>query len=198
LRISFSLVALTLFTERLQPINVRLNFRLPVFDTQTPLIAYGLPALALFRRILLNLTEGGYHAAEQLALLQVCLGQVQIVRLERERTDTFFAGSKRFVRPTDSGRFSLSHPRGEGRAFAAPKRLRPRRRGECASKSEVVFARVLSLLANVHPGMHVWRAAEIPEHGRAFNLPHVPHSVVADVVVLVEGQVQIVEAVLFN
>ena len=67
---------------------------------------------------------------------------------------------KRLDTPTDAGRFSLSHPMGEGRAFAAPppsrrsgrfgaprrrKRLRPRRRGEgeFASKSEVVFARVL-------------------------------------------------------
>src|SRR6266516_6725946 len=75
---------------------------------------------------------------------------------------------KRLDTPTDGGRFSLSHPTqaapeasprrvGEGRAFAAPppsrrsgrfgaprrrKRLRPRRRGdgECAPKSEVVFA----------------------------------------------------------
>src|SRR5438552_5486430 len=39
---------------------------------------------------------------------------------------------------------------------------------------------LLRFLANVHPGVHVWRAAEIPEHGRAFNLPHVPHAVVAD------------------
>src|SRR3989441_3144171 len=67
---------------------------------------------------------------------------------------------KRLDTPTDGGRFSLSHPMVEGRAFAAPppsrrsgrfgaprrrKRLRPRRRGEgeFASKSEVVFARVL-------------------------------------------------------
>src|SRR5258705_425619 len=37
-------------------------------------------------------------------------------------------------------------PMGEGRAFAAPKRLRPRRRGEGngVSKSEVIFARVPS------------------------------------------------------
>ena len=41
-------------------------------------------------------------------------------------------------------------PMGEGRAFAAPKRLRPRRRGEGerAPKSEVVFARALKLLAD--------------------------------------------------
>src|SRR6266487_2626893 len=81
---------------------------------------------------------------------------------------------KRLDRPTGGGRFSLSHPTqaapeasprrvGEGRAFAAPppsrrsgrfgaprrrKRLRPRRRGEgeCASKSEDVFARILRRL----------------------------------------------------
>src|SRR2546427_9328251 len=52
--------------------------------------------------------------------------------------------AKRLHTPTHGGRFSLSHRMGEGRAFAAPKRLRPRRRGEGASKSEVVFARVLS------------------------------------------------------
>jgi hypothetical protein len=41
-------------------------------------------------------------------------------------------------RPADGERYSLSHPMGEGQAFAAPKRLRPRRRGEgeCASKSK--------------------------------------------------------------
>src|SRR5438445_8623707 len=39
---------------------------------------------------------------------------------------------KRLDTPTDGGRFSLSHPMGEGRG-----------EGECASKSEVVFARVL-------------------------------------------------------
>jgi hypothetical protein len=53
---------------------------------------------------------------------------------------------QRLDTPTDGGRFSLSHPMGEGRAFAAPKRLRPRRRGEgdYFTKSEVVFARVLT------------------------------------------------------
>src|SRR6266487_6145439 len=39
---------------------------------------------------------------------------------------------KRLDTPTDGGRFSLSHPMGEGRG-----------EGECAPKSEVVFARVL-------------------------------------------------------
>src|SRR5256885_13788509 len=39
---------------------------------------------------------------------------------------------KRLDTPTDGGRFSLSHPMGEGRG-----------EGERASKSEVVFARVL-------------------------------------------------------
>src|SRR2546425_13238914 len=50
---------------------------------------------------------------------------------------------KRLDTPTDGERFSLSNPMGEGRAFAAPKRLRLCRRGEgeCASKSEIVFAR---------------------------------------------------------
>src|SRR6266487_6729401 len=64
---------------------------------------------------------------------------------------------KRLDTPTDGGRFSLSHPTqaapeasprrvGEGRAFAAPKRLRPRRRGEgqFSANSEVAFARVFS------------------------------------------------------
>src|SRR2546427_9900082 len=40
---------------------------------------------------------------------------------------------KRLDSPTDGGRFSLSHPMGEGRG-----------EGECVPKSEVVFARVLS------------------------------------------------------
>src|SRR6266487_1965868 len=39
---------------------------------------------------------------------------------------------KRLKTPTDGGRFSLSHPMGEGRG-----------EGDCVSKSEVVFARVL-------------------------------------------------------
>src|SRR5216117_3852466 len=50
---------------------------------------------------------------------------------------------KRLDKPTDGGRFSLSHPMGEGRG-----------EGECASKSEVVFARVvirLSTLGRCHP-----------------------------------------------
>src|SRR5207247_5801380 len=57
---------------------------------------------------------------------------------------------KRLDTPTDGGRFSRSHPMGEGRAFAAPKRLRPRRRGEGerARKSDVIFARALELLAD--------------------------------------------------
>src|SRR5437867_3736243 len=40
---------------------------------------------------------------------------------------------KRWDTPTDGGRFSLSHPMGEGRG-----------EGECGAKSEVVFAWVLS------------------------------------------------------
>src|SRR5438874_779834 len=40
---------------------------------------------------------------------------------------------ERFDTPTDGGRFSLSHPMGEGRG-----------EGECAPKSVIVFARVLS------------------------------------------------------
>jgi hypothetical protein len=44
---------------------------------------------------------------------------------------------KRLDTPTDGGRFSLSHPMGEGRG-----------EGERASKSEVVFARVLRSAAD--------------------------------------------------
>src|SRR5438876_5530539 len=40
---------------------------------------------------------------------------------------------KRWDTPTDGGRFSLSHPMGEGRG-----------EGECGAKSEVVFARLLT------------------------------------------------------
>ena len=54
---------------------------------------------------------------------------------------------KRLDTPTGGGRFSLSHPMGEGRG-----------EGERASKSEVVFARVLSVAAAVppavEPGIH--------------------------------------------
>src|SRR2546422_2981339 len=45
---------------------------------------------------------------------------------------------KRLDSPTDGGRFSLSHPMGEGRG-----------EGECVPKSEVVFARVLTSAATV-------------------------------------------------
>ena len=56
---------------------------------------------------------------------------------------------QRLDTPTCRARFSLSHAMGEGRAFATPKRLRPRRRGEGEhlTKSEVVFARVVSVRA---------------------------------------------------
>ena len=43
--------------------------------------------------------------------------------------------------------------------------------------------------------MHVRVAAEIPEHRRSFDLPHIPHAVVANIVVLVKCHMQIVEAV---
>src|SRR2546422_7955442 len=46
---------------------------------------------------------------------------------------------KRLDSPTDGGRFSLSHPMGEGRG-----------EGECVPKSEVVFARVLTSAATVN------------------------------------------------
>jgi hypothetical protein len=44
---------------------------------------------------------------------------------------------QRLDTPTDGGRFSLSHPMGEGRG-----------EGECFSESEVVFARVLSSVSS--------------------------------------------------
>src|SRR5213082_2428982 len=54
------------------------------------------------------------------------------------------------------------------------------------------------LLSHVHPGVHMRRAAEKPKHRRAFDLPDVPHAVVADVFVFVEGHVQVIEAVFFD
>ena len=42
--------------------------------------------------------------------------------------------------------------------------------------------------------MHVGGAAEVPPHEGAFDLPDVPHAVVSDVHVLVEREVQVVEA----
>ncbi len=49
-------------------------------------------------------------------------------------------------------------------------------------------------LADVHPRVDVRRAAEVPAHGWAFDLPDVPDAVVADVHVLVERHVQLFEA----
>src|SRR5881396_3778043 len=51
---------------------------------------------------------------------------------------------QRLDTPTDGGRFSLSHPMGEGRLPAATAAAQAGGEGECASKSQVVFARVLS------------------------------------------------------
>jgi hypothetical protein len=50
---------------------------------------------------------------------------------------------KRLDTPTDGGRFSLSHPMGEGRLPAATAAAQAGGEGERASKSKVVFARVL-------------------------------------------------------
>src|SRR4030095_16252854 len=47
---------------------------------------------------------------------------------------------ERLDTPTDGGRFSLSHPMGEGRG-----------EGECFSESEVVFARVLKSELQLRP-----------------------------------------------
>ena len=46
--------------------------------------------------------------------------------------------------------------------------------------------------------MHVRRAAEVPDERRAFDTPDVPHLVVVEVTLLVERQVQLVEAAGFN
>src|SRR3989442_12400054 len=50
---------------------------------------------------------------------------------------------KRLDTPTAGGRFSLSHPMGEGRLPAATAAARAGGEGECVTKFEVVFARVL-------------------------------------------------------
>src|SRR4051812_6884501 len=44
--------------------------------------------------------------------------------------------------------------------------------------------------------MNVRLAAEIPDEGRAFQPPAIPHAVVADVAVLVEGERALVQAAL--
>jgi len=57
---------------------------------------------------------------------------------------------------------------------------------------------VLRLFTDVHPGVHVWRAPKIPKHCRAFNLPHVPYPIVANVLVLVKSHVQIIKPVFLH
>src|SRR5438045_2485985 len=46
--------------------------------------------------------------------------------------------------------------------------------------------------------MHVWVAAEIPDHGRAFDLPNVPNPILADILVFIESHVKMIEAVSFD
>src|SRR5205814_1318817 len=63
---------------------------------------------------------------------------------------------------------------------------------KCPEKGEVESQRS-SLPLNVDPGVDVRFAAEIPKHRRPFNLPDIPDPVVADVLVLIKGHVQVVE-----
>src|SRR5690349_9721277 len=61
-----------------------------------------------------------------------------------------------------------------------------------------IGSEALRPLPDMHPSMHMGRAPEIPKHRRTFQLPDVPHTVVANVFVLVERHVQMIEAVLFD
>src|SRR6266849_2552421 len=54
--------------------------------------------------------------------------------------------------------------------------------------------RLLRLTGDVDISVHVRGAAEVPDEGRPFQSPDVPNLVRADVLVLVEGDVHLVEA----
>src|SRR2546423_1872195 len=45
----------------------------------------------------------------------------------------------------------------------------------------VLGDRFFRTIPNMHPRVHVRRAAEIPQHRRPFDLPHIPHAILADV-----------------
>ena len=45
----------------------------------------------------------------------------------------------------------------------------------------------------MHPHVDMRIAAEVPDHVGTFELPNVPNAVVADVLVFVEGHVQLIE-----
>jgi hypothetical protein len=46
--------------------------------------------------------------------------------------------------------------------------------------------------------MNMRIAAEVPDHRRTFDLPHVPDAVLANVLILVKRHVQVLEAVLLD
>lgn len=54
---------------------------------------------------------------------------------------------------------------------------------------------VVGLASNVRPGVDMGSAAEIPDHGGAFELPDVPDAVVSDIAPAVEGHVKVLETV---
>ena len=51
------------------------------------------------------------------------------------------------------------------------------------------------ILANVGPHVHVWIPTEVPDHGGAFNLPHIPGTVVANIAALEEGKMKIIKPI---
>src|SRR5579859_347616 len=53
----------------------------------------------------------------------------------------------------------------------------------------------LRLRPDIDPGVHVGRAAKVPDHGRAFELPNIPNAVAADVQVFIERHGQLFNAV---
>src|SRR5215471_2179237 len=68
----------------------------------------------------------------------------------------------------------------------------------CASLALLCYPASSGMLAYMHPGVHVRCTAKIPHHSRSFDLPDIPYSVVANVLILVKGHVQILETVVFN
>src|SRR5579862_5117749 len=73
---------------------------------------------------------------------------------------------------------------------------RPRRtwRGSARSTGSTNTCAGDSSFSNVHPGVNVWSAAEIPDHVRALQLPDVPDAVIADVQVFVKRHSEVADS----
>lgn len=66
------------------------------------------------------------------------------------------------------------------------------------SKTTSSYSDVLDVIFDVHPGMDMGIAAEVPDHIGTFNLKDIPYAVIADIFSLVECEVQIVETAFLN